>query len=267
VILFFPNTPVQLDLKNNTASWQPAPTAKLFRRLIHSLKGEVAQGRVILGVETHPMCEALTRLSGVPFTYFPHPVYAEEIESKKDKTVADTLAFSSFGSARHEKGSDVLVPAVEEYCRLYPDSRVQFVLQSVDGDAELWARLKGNPKVQLIPNYFNNGEYIRHLAQTDALLLPYRRSSYGLRVSRVVIEAMVCGIPVVTTRGTTLEDQAREFGAAVFCEDENVESLVKSIREMEQNFPALKALAAQQKPKAQGHFLVKYFRELLAANN
>ncbi len=267
VILFFPNTPVQLDLKNNTASWQPAPTAKLFSRLIRSLKNEVAQGRVILGVETHPMREALTRLSGVPFTYFPHPVNAEEIENKKDKAEADTLAFSSFGSARHEKGSDVLVPAVEEYCRLYPDSRVQFVLQSVDGDAELWARLKGNPKIQLIPNYFNNGEYIRHLAQTDALLLPYRRSSYGLRVSRVVIEAMVCGIPVVTTRGTTLEDQAREFGAAVFCEDENVAGLVKAIREMEQNFLALKALATRQKPKAQEHFLVKHFRELLASNN
>ena len=32
VILFFPNTPVQLDLKTNEPSWQPAPTAKLFCR-------------------------------------------------------------------------------------------------------------------------------------------------------------------------------------------------------------------------------------------
>lgn len=262
VILFFPNTPVQLDLKTNEASWQAAPTAKLFNKLIRSLQSEVAQGRVILGVETNPMREALTRLTGVPFTYFPHPVQAEKIESKKPGT---TLTFASFGSARHEKGSDVLVPAVEEYGRRYPDSRVQFVLQSVDGDAALWARLEGNPKVRLIPNYFNNGEYIKNLAQTDALLLPYRRSSYGLRVSRVVIEAMVNGIPIVTTRRTTLEEQAREFGGAVFCDDENVSSLVQAIREMEENFLQLKALAEELKISAQEHFLVKEFRRRVLA--
>lgn len=258
VILFFPNTPVQLDLKTGEASWQPAPTAKLFNKLIRSLRNEVAQGRVILGVETHPMREALTRLTGVPFTYFPHPVPAEKIEARKPGAV---LAFASFGSARHEKGSDVLVAAVEDYCRHYPDSRVQFILQSVDGDAALWERLKGNSKVQLIPNYFNNGEYIKSLAQTDVLLLPYRRSSYGLRVSRVVIEAMVNGIPVVTTRGTTLEEQAKEFGAAVFCEDEKAESLVQAIREMEQNFARLKEQAENRKAPVREHFSVRQFRE------
>jgi glycosyltransferase involved in cell wall biosynthesis len=268
VILFFPNTPVQLDLKTNTASWQSAPTAKLFDHLIRSLKHEVAQGRVILGVETHPMREALTRLTGVPFTYFPHPVYSEnQKDGKRREAAPNTLTFSSFGSARHEKGSDVLVVAVEEYCRVYPDSRAQFVLQSVDGDAKLWARLKDNPKVQLIPNYFDDGEYTRHLAQTDALLLPYRRSSYGLRVSRVVIEAMVYGIPVVTTRRTTLEDQTREFGSAVFCEDENTGSLVQAVREMEQNFHHLKEAAENRKTLAQGHFSVEEFRRLVLSVN
>lgn len=257
VILFFPNTPVQLDLKTNQASWQSAPTAKLFNRLIGSLRNEVTAGRVILGVETNPMRDALTRLTGVPFTYFPHPVHAETVPAKPPGA---SLTFASYGSARHEKGSDVLVPAVEEYCRRYPDSRVQFILQSVDGDPELWARLEGNSKVRLIPNYFNNGEYIRHLAQTDVLLLPYRRSSYGLRVSRVIIEAMVNGIPVVTTHATTLEEQSKEFGAAVFCEDENVSSLVQAIREIEENFLHVKARAEKLKTSAQEHFLVKEFR-------
>ena len=260
VILFFPNTPIQLDSKTNETSWQPAPTAKLFGRLIRSLKNEVNQGRVILGVETHPMRDALTRLTGVPFTYFPHPVHGAEVENKKVSPVSRTLTFSSFGSARHEKGSDVLVAAVEEYCRRYPNSRVQFMLQSVDGDASLWARLKGNPRVQLISGYFSDGEYIQHLAQTDALLLPYRRSSYGLRVSRVVIEAMVHGIPVVTTRGTTLEDQAKEFGAAVFCEDENVDSLVQAIREMEQHFLEKQQAAESKKTLVRNHFSVQQFR-------
>lgn len=265
VLLFFPNTPVQLDLNTNEASWVPTPTAKLFHRLVWGLKNEVAQGRVILGVETHPMRDSLTKLAGVPFTYFPHPVHVEKIGSKNPEVKIENqpfrpLTFASFGSARHEKGSDILVPAVDEYCRRYPNSKAQFILQSVDGDAALWAHLNRNPRVQLIPNYFNDGEYRQHLAQTDALLLPYRRSSYGLRVSRVVIEAMVNGIPVVTTRRTTLEDQAKEFGAAVFCEDQNVSSLMQAIREMEENFYQLKERANNLKKSAQEHFAVSEFR-------
>ncbi len=264
VILFFPNTPVQLNLQTGETSWQPAPTSKLFHKLIRSLQSEVKEGRVILGAETHPMRDALTRLTGVPFTYFPHPVYVQKAEVERAKSKngdSGTLAFSSFGGGRHEKGSDVLVAAVEEYCRRYPDSQVQFILQSAGGEANLWARLKNNPRVQLIPGYFNNDEYIKHLGETNALLLPYRRSSYGLRVSRVVIEAMVRGIPVVTTQGTTLEEQAKEFGSAVFCNDEDVNSLVQKIHDMEQKFSALKELAEEKMSRAREHFSVSEFRK------
>ncbi|MGH7950339.1 MAG: glycosyltransferase [Limisphaerales bacterium] len=268
ILLFFPNTPVQLDLKTNEPSWQPAPTAKLFRRLIRSLENEVKQGSVILGAETHPMREALTRLTGVSFTYFPHPVCCEKAATShqvagRRSQVSDSLTFGSYGSARHEKGSDILVAAVDEYCRRYPDSRAQFVLQSADGDAKLWERLRENPKVQLIPNYFADGEYARQLAMTDVLLLPYRRSSYGLRVSRVVIEAMVQGIPVVTTRGTTLEEQAKEFGAALLSEDNDVASLVTAIQQQEETFPIHRKQAEQQGMKARNHFCISMFRCIL----
>lgn len=262
ILLFFPNTPVQLDPKTNQPSWLPAPTAKLFCRLIRSLQAEVGQGRVVLGVETHPMREALTRLTGVPFTYFPHPVQPlPDADAFPPVARPPTITMASYGSARHEKGSEILVAAVDEFCRRYPDSPVQFILQSVDGDPKLWERLAANPKVRLIPKYFASGEYARHLRTTDVLLLPYLRSSYALRVSRVVIEAMVQGLPVVTTRETTLEDQAKEFGAAAFCDDGNVESLVAAIRQMAQNFSDLKSQAELRKEAARDHFSVKNFQD------
>ena len=265
VILFFPNTPIQLDLKTNEPSWLPAPTAKLFCRLIRSLRDEVKHGRVILGAETEPMREALMRMTGVPFTYFPHPVTpgGGQGAGSKERHISSTITMASYGSARYEKGSDLLVAAVDEFCRRYPDSRVRFVLQSVDGDANFWEHLKGNPKIRLIPDYFADGEYAQRLQETDVLLLPYRRSSYALRVSRVVIEAMVHGIPVVATRGTTLAEQAEEFGAAVLCEDENAESLVAAMHDLEQRFDELKQRVELQKQKAREHFSIVFFRELL----
>jgi glycosyltransferase involved in cell wall biosynthesis len=266
VVLFFPNTPIQLCAGTGKPEWQPAPTAKLFHRLLRSLKREVEQGRVILAAETQPMRQALTQLSGVPFTYFPHPV-APVADHAGQAGVWDArnnrITMGSYGSARHEKGSDVLVNAVDEYTRRYPDSRIQFVLQCVEGDKELWKRLEGNPKVRLVPDYFGSGGYARQLLATDVLLLPYRRSSYGLRVSRVVIEALVHGLPVVATRGTTLADQAAEFGAATFCEDGSAESLVKAIREMEQGFAEFRRLAESREDNARRHFSVSEFRGTL----
>lgn len=264
VLLFFPNTPIYLDEVTGEPSWQPAPTAKLFNRLIRSLREEVTSGRVILGAETHPMCAALTKLTGVKFTYLPHPVASLPGEKSPQPAGGERkIIMGSYGSARHEKGCDVLVAAVEQYCRRFPESQAQFVLQSVDGDKQLWAQLENNPRVQLIPGYFGDGGYVRQLRATDVLLLPYRRSSYGLRVSRVVIEAMGEGIPVVTTRKTTLEDQAKEFGAAIFCEDGQAESLLAAIGEAEKNIARLQEVARQKKAAAAAHFSVRKFRELL----
>lgn len=268
VLLFFPNTPVQLDGKTGEPSWQSSPTAKLFCRLIQSVAEDAKRGRVILGVETQPMREALTHLTGVPFTYFPHPVKPQppgELATLRIGPATDRppVVMASYGGARHEKGSDILVAAVEEFCRRQPDSRVRFILQSVEGDKKLWERLTDNPRVRLIPNYFGDGDYARHLRATNVLLLPYRRSSYALRVSRVVIEAMVQGIPVVTTRGTTLEDQAKDFGAACYGNDEDVESFVSAIQAMEQNLSGIAEQAEQQKVRACRHFSVGEFRAIL----
>jgi len=263
VLLFFPNTPIQLDPVTNAPSWQAAPTARLFCRLIRSLASHVAQGRVILGVETRPMQTALTQLTGVPFTYFPHPVTPvfETLPEKSEVgNLRSEIVLGSYGSARDEKGSAVLVAAVEEYCRRHSGSRVRFVLQSVDGDATLWARLQGNPRVRLIPDYFGAGGYVRQLQSTDVLLLPYRLSSYGLRVSRVVIEALVNGLPVVVTQGTTLADQSLEFGSAVFCQDGDTATLVSAIEKVADDYESLAAKSLHRLTLAREHFSVRQFR-------
>jgi glycosyltransferase involved in cell wall biosynthesis len=117
--------------------------------------------------------------------------------------------------------------------------------------------------VKLIRDYFDDREYARWFAQTDVLLLPYRRSSYGLRISRVLVEAMVHGKPVVVTRGTTLAEQADQFGAAAMCEDGNAESLVAAIDRVVNEIDQFKERAEARKAAARAHFSVREFRQLL----
>jgi glycosyltransferase involved in cell wall biosynthesis len=270
VLLFFPGLP--LCQQKAGAMLDGSPTSRLMRSLLRQLKAEIRNRKLILGVETHEMKQAAEQAFAVPFAYFPHPVAQENEKTENRKQKSEFLTFACYGAARHEKGSDVLVAAIEEYLNRFPNSRVKFLIQWLEDFslpdktiAELPKVLKKHPQVEVIRHFFGDGEYAQRLAQTHVLLLPYRQSTYGLRVSRVAIEAMTHGIPIVVTRGTTMEDQTEQFGAALPCEDGDKESLVKAIGQMEQNFEAFKMIAEQKRSKACEHFSVRQFRNAILA--
>jgi glycosyltransferase involved in cell wall biosynthesis len=275
VLLFFPNLPIRLEA-DGTPIWNPSPTTRLMRGLLDKLKPDVLAGRVLLGVETLEMREAFARLLQLPVIYFPHPVrpLAETIAKVEDQTpVSDEILMACYGPGRAEKGSDVLQEALVRYVSQFPKSAARFAFQWMQdfknefGEiVEVSPSLQSHPSVDVIRRYFGEGEYLRQLLQTQVILLPYRISSYGLRVSRVVIEAMVNGIPVVVTNGTTLAAQAAEFGATIGCADGSAESLCAAIETAERNYPELRAQALEQMPKAREHFSVKTFRTLVLIN-
>lgn len=268
VLLFFPNTPVRLDESTGKGVLAPEPTGRLFGWLIKRFGPAVKDGRVMLGAETESMRRALEEATGIPFVYLPHPVpsFAHSDTSPRPLTMA------VYGPARHEKGSDVLQQAIEKHFAVFPESQTRFVIQWLGDFQDSEGReirkspvLMEDERVEYVNSYFEPGEYPRRLGQTDILLLPYRRSSYDLRVSRVVIEAMVHGIPVIATRGTTLGEQARRYGACVPCSDGCFESLAIAIQAAESGHDPLRALAMEKIPSALAHFSVKEFRSLLLA--
>lgn len=265
LVLFFPGAPIHLD-GAGTPQWDSAPTAKLFRHLVRSMAGEAREGRVVFAAETQPMVRALGSLTGVPFTYLPHPVALADDPARSERPApTGDIVLGSYGGARHEKGTDLLIAAVERHLADRPATRLRFVLQMADSFTDAWKRLQWHPRVEIVEGYFPPGEYPAKLARTHGLLLPYRASSYALRVSRVVIEAMVGGFPAVATARTTLADQLAEFGAGVFCEDEDVAGLAAAIGHFEDRFADLHATARDRRDLARRHFSVRNFRELLLA--
>jgi glycosyltransferase involved in cell wall biosynthesis len=263
VLLFFPSAPIEIDAVSAQPTWVSAPTAQVFRVLLKALTEEVLHGSVILGAETHPMCDALSGLTGLPVQYYPHPVSPFGSAGRNDCVrSSDELVIGSYGGAREEKGERSLIAAVDLFTRRYASSRSQFVLQCVGGNPAEWKRLVGRRNVQLISSYFD-GQYANQVTATHLLLLPYLRSSYGLRVSRVAIEAMVNGIPIVATRGTTLASQAEKFGSAVLCNENDPESLAEAIRDCELRYDELRRAARMRMTAAREHFSVLGFRQRL----
>ncbi len=82
--------------------------------------------------------------------------------------------------------------------------------------------LKNHPKVRVIDRAVQSQEYGYLLSETDCMILPYRNSSYHARVSRVAIEAVTNGIPVIYTNHGWLEETINHYGAGIGIEDESV---------------------------------------------
>jgi glycosyltransferase involved in cell wall biosynthesis len=275
ILLFFPNAPVYLDQDGN-ARIPSDPTAKLFLFCIRALRNEVAGGKVVLGAETEPMTKALTEATGVPFTYLPHPVElsAEHPPATRNPLPAtpdNPIVFGCYGAARHEKGSDILQRAIALALAKRPDMPARFVFQWMEDFADEEGRVvrldpevAAHPKVQVIRKHFSEGGYERQLAATDVMLLPYR-SPYRLRVSRVVIEGMILGIPLVVTRGTTLWDQASRYGCAKACDEDSAESVAEAILALLDEYEEASRRAKDCRIEALRHFSVAEFRRRLVS--
>ena len=273
IVLFFPNAPVYLD-NDGSARIPSDPTAKLFLFCIRALRNEVAGGKVVLGAETEPMTKALTQATGVRFTYLPHPVELSGMQptAPRDASSATSgrpIVFGCYGAARYEKGSDVLQRAIALVLKKRPDMPARFVFQWMEDFADengrvvrLDPEVATHPKVQVIREHFKEGGYERQLAATDVMLLPYR-NPYRLRVSRVVIEGMILGIPLVVTRGTTLWDQASRYGCAKACDEDSAESVAEAILALLDEYEEASRRAKDCRAEALRHFSVAEFRRRL----
>jgi hypothetical protein len=267
VLLFFLAAPLRFEAKAGIGRSDGSPSAFILSHLLRQLAPDVRAGRVILAVETEALLRSMERLTGVPFTLFPQPVKAVIPSTSRTDSDNRGIRMAAFGDARAEKGSDILQRAILDYRRKFPDSMVRFTMQWVHDFvaqggqvAKKDPQLLQDPFVRYITQYFGDGEYASTLQRTDAILLPYRLSSYGLRGSRVAIDAVVNGIPVVVTSGTTLAKVADSFGASIKVADGDTENLTTSIREMEIQFADLREKARRLRPEAVRYFSVENFR-------
>ncbi|NBD37240.1 MAG: hypothetical protein GVY10_01570 [Verrucomicrobia bacterium] len=213
------------------------PTNRMARFCFRLLAPAVREGRAVLAAETNGMRRELEEFSDLPVKLFPHPVPPPE---KLPPPVAGRSPFllTAPGFARHEKGSDLLRTAIEELLGAGEADGVEFVLQwpepfSLHDGSPLGPgeRLASDPRVRLVNENLDPAAYEKLIAESGAVLLPYRRNSYHNRLSRVAIEAAGRGKPLLYTTGTWTEEVAVTAGTGVPVHEESARALAAAIRE------------------------------------
>ena len=269
VLLFFIHLPVGWDPQAGRPVKDGSPTSWLFFRLLKWFEPEIKSGKVVLGAETESTRAAVESFSGVPVTLFPQIVIPLRKSESGPFQPPDGIEMACYGPPRVEKGSDVLQEAIAIYRRRFPTGRARFTIHWPEdfktAEGRVVAKstdLLRDPRVQYLTEYIDHHEYEERIKRTQVMLLPYRLNPYGLRGSRVALEAVVNSIPVIATRGTSPAAAVESFGAGLVCEDGDPESLAFAIREMEESYDELRLAAKEKAPAAAREFSVESFRRV-----
>ena len=229
----------------------------------------VKQGKVTLVVETKGAKQEFEQLTGLPFRLLPHPVPEFNFES----ATTESLNFACYGFARYEKGSDLLKKTISQILNQQPDFKAEFRLQWVepftlpDGNiCQPDSQFCQHSQVSIIDRPLLSHDYQKLLQDTKCMILPYRNSSYHARVSRVAIEAVCLGIPVIYTKGGWLEEIITEFGSGIGIEDESITDLTAAIKLMSANYQEYRQQALNKKQTAQKYFSGQNFFNLLISS-
>jgi len=122
------------------------------------------------------------------------------------------------GSWMKRKGVDLLAPIMHELGN-------GFELHYTGGVASEKDKLSMPSNMHDLGK-LNQRAVIQAMQNSDALLFPTRSEGFGL----VAVEAMACGLPVITTKGTCLEELIIHGSNGYLCEPENIQAFVTSIR-------------------------------------
>lgn len=212
---------------------KPEKIAWILRFQLRLLAPMVRRQRALIAVETAVAQAEYEKLSGLDVQLWGHPVYLPVANTSDHQA---QVVLSSLGPARHEKGSDILVQALDlclsdsrfDHCHFIVQWMSDFMMP--DGSHMVVpSSLEATPRVQLINHPVDNQLYQQLLASSSAVLLPYRQTSYYGRLSRVSIEAAVSGIPIIASPGTHAAHVIEDQGAGVVMDDYSVRALVASI--------------------------------------
>jgi glycosyltransferase involved in cell wall biosynthesis len=254
-------------------AFPPTLSTRLARWCFRRLAPAVQSGRVVLAAETRAMQSELAGFTGLPVRLFPHPVSLspEHNDSAPDASTAARITCPGF--ARYEKGNDLLQDACRQLFAAEPPLDVEVISQwpepftLPDGtEAIADPALLADGRYRLINASLDRSAYAALMASSDLIVLPYRRSSYHNRVSRVAIEAALHGVPLVYMSGTWIEEVVELTGAGIAIADETPQAVVRALRTALEQLPALRVAAQSAVAVVAERYSAAHFRQLLLEN-
>lgn len=244
---------IRQDIADQKGRFHPKTIVNSFLLYLYFkfFKNNQKLGRVIFFSDSEGLGESYKKFSELPFQILPIPHIRHTRKAGVIKN-NNRIVISSLGSARFEKGTDIVLSAIDSFLNKNEGKIYQFIIQITDGrdfgsdfDA-LIKNLGSKENVSLLRHPLTSQEYDEVLLQSDLILLPYRKSAYLNRTSGIAIEAMAAGVPVVYTKGTWIETAVRDYGAGLGVLDGSTEDLMRILEILPDRLRGLKTEAIKK---------------------
>ncbi|MHB0928936.1 MAG: hypothetical protein ACYC3W_08430 [Candidatus Nanopelagicales bacterium] len=145
------------------------------------------------------------------------------------------------GTARLDKGTAVAGAIIHVFRDLFSHAPIEFLAHRARPSRdthlhEAERRLFAMPGVHMLPAWIPDADMAQVLGSAGAVLLPYDRSTYRLRSSASLGDAIAARVPVVTFGGTGLSTLVDMYGLGMTVANE--EEAAEALLEVSQNASA-----------------------------
>lgn len=216
---------------------------------IRSLLGAIPSARrtrLFFVTDSEKLCTAFEERLAQAVHYLPHVISYSIDTVVRNIPSGGSLNVFVPGNARREKG---FLESVEAARLLSSSDRAggfRFTIQCHQPDLVCTRFLASHGRAscaEWIDRPLTNDAYVRQLAETDIVMLPYHLDCYAARTSGVFAEARVAGIPVLTTRGTWAGDRISREGGGWLAPERNAQTLASTLQAARSTFSEAKSEA------------------------
>lgn len=241
-----PDTSLRLILRFPPGFFRPQHAAYeeiLARYALHAWRDVPANVRFFADLD--PLARYFSDLSGIPFGTTPIAIDFAGVEARL-RVPSDGLTWIFAGEARKAKGAGLVPAAFRAHLERHPNDRLRIQTMKLEPDDVAALEALGD-RVDLVRETLHGADYLNYLASGDAVLVPYRPSTYWLRTSHILLESLGLARPVVTCGPSWMADQlaALPVPAGVVMADWTVEALIAAMAALASDADTLLANAYQ----------------------
>lgn len=174
----------------------------------------------------------------------------ERIKTQIFQAHMDTLILIAIAELHERKGLKYLIEAIAELAREYPNIKLVIVGEGKERNnlEKLGDKLKLKANLAFLGRQKNIPQL---LSSSDIFVLPSaQREAFGF----VNLEAMICGLPVVTTKVGGIPEIVKDGETGFLVEPQNANSLKENLKKLIENAKLRKSMGEKGRKRAMQNF-------------
>jgi len=214
-------------------------------RWAETLRKVLREDRLILTVPTSEMQREIQETAQVVLPIAPMPsttfddMEASNILEQSDLGVLDKTERADFSVLfpslmRKPKGYDLAISVIRKLGDSQTDTRCQCTLRYVPRKETMPELIniaqEARGLVNIVEGTLPLEEFQRMVKEADIIVLPYQPSEFSNRTSGLVIDALLCGVPLVVQKGTWLGNIVARYDCGALAKKASPKAYVKAIK-------------------------------------